>query len=179
MEKDYPQQQGMYDPAFEKDACGIGAIASIKGIRSHKIVTDALRVLTKLDHRGGVGADPNVGDGAGILIQLPHKFLTKKIRFSLGEEGQYAVGMFFLPHDGAERKRAMLIFENIVDVHNHTFLGWREVPINASSLGDASRDAMPYIAQAFVKRNDDSTDRQKFDVDLFAIRKEFEKLAPD
>ena len=179
MEKDYPQQQGMYDPAFEKDACGIGAIASIKGIRSHKIVTDALRVLTKLDHRGGVGADPNVGDGAGILIQLPHKFLTKKIRFSLGEEGQYAVGMFFLPHDGAERKRAMLIFENIVDVHNHTFLGWREVPINASSLGDASRDAMPYIAQAFVKRNDDSTDRQKFDVDLFAVRKEFEKLAPD
>lgn len=87
MEKDYPQQQGMYDPAFEKDACGIGAIASIKGIRSHKIVTDALRVLTKLDHRGGVGADPNVGDGAGILIQIPHKFFSKKIRFSLGEEG--------------------------------------------------------------------------------------------
>lgn len=179
MEKDYPQQQGMYDPAFEKDACGIGAIASIKGIRSHKIVTDALRVLTKLDHRGGVGADPNVGDGAGILIQLPHKFFTKKIRFSLGEEGQYAVGMFFLPHDGTERKRAMLIFENIVDVHNHTFLGWREVPLNPVSLGDASRDAMPYIAQAFVKRNDDSTDKQKFDVDLFAIRKEFEKLTPD
>lgn len=179
MGNDYPQQQGMYDPAFEKDACGIGAIVSIKGVRSHKIVTDALRVLTKLDHRGGVGADPNVGDGAGILLQLPHKFFSKKIRFSLGDEGQYAVGMFFLPHDGSERKHAMQIFENLVDIHHLTFVGWREVPLNPASLGDASREAMPYIAQGFVKRKDSSTDRQAFEIDLFSVRKEFEKLSPD
>jgi len=179
MEKDYPQQQGMYDPAFEKDACGIGAIASIKGVKSHKIVVDALKVLTKLDHRGGVGADPNVGDGAGILLQIPHKFFSTKVRYSIGDEGTYGVGMFFLPHDGTERKRAMLKFESFVDVHNLTFLGWREVPINASDLGDAARDAMPYIAQAFVKSPCEVVDKQRFDEQLFFVRKEFEKAAPD
>lgn len=175
MEKDYPQQQGLYDPAFEKDACGIGAIANIKGVRSHKVVVDALRVLVKLDHRGGVGADPKVGDGAGILIQIPHKFFAKECAFLKAEEGEYAVGFFFLPSVEEERKSAMANFEKMVEACNLRFLGWRVVPTDSSDLGETSRLSMPHFMQAFVGRTDGSLDRQAFDVELFALRKQYEK----
>lgn len=179
MEKDYPQQQGMYDPAFEKDACGIGAIANIKGVRSHKIVLDALRVLVKLEHRGGVGADPKVGDGAGILIQLPYKFFSKSCNFLLGSEGTYAVGMFFLPQDDGEYMHAKSVFEEVVSANGHKLLGWRDVPVSSSDLGSASFASMPRFVQAFVERTDGSTNRQKFDVDMFVVRKQFEKRIPE
>ena len=112
-----PQAQGLYNPSFEKDACGIGAIAHIKGKKSHHIIKDVLDILVKLEHRGGAGAEKNTGDGAGILIQLPHKFFKKQqLGFNIGEEGDYAVAMMFLPVDEDDRNEAKKVFEKAMKV---------------------------------------------------------------
>lgn len=173
----FPKEQGMYDPSFEKDACGIGAIAHIKGKKNHAIVKDALDILVKLEHRGGAGADPNVGDGAGILIQVSHNFFTRVCEFNLPKEGQYGVGMFFVSQNKEKREKAKALFENIVLNEGHCFLGWREVPVNPEDLGDASREAMPFIIQGFVASNNDNFDSKMFERELYVIRRLFEKEA--
>ncbi|GIM27426.1 glutamate synthase subunit alpha [Clostridium polyendosporum] len=170
-----PKGQGMYDPIFEKDACGIGAITHIKGKKSHGIVKDALKVLVNLEHRGGAGADIKVGDGAGILFQIPHKFFKKVCSFTLPEEREYGVGMFFLPMDEKKREEAKALFENIVLKEGQSFLGWREVPINPEDLGKASKEAMPFIIQGFVKRSEEIKDTNEFEKKLYVIRRTFEK----
>ncbi len=129
---------GLFDPAQEKDSCGVGFIADIKGRKSHKIVEDALTILLNLEHRGAVGADPRAGDGAGILTQIPHKFFAKRtaeLGFQLPEPGDYAVGALFMPHDDAWRRDVMETYVTIAEREGMKILGWRNVPTDNSTLG--------------------------------------------
>ena len=173
-----PQAQGLYNPLFEKDACGIGAIAHIKGEKSHHIIKDVLDILVKLEHRGGAGAEKNTGDGAGILIQLPHKFFKKQqLGFTIGEEGDYAVAMMFLPVDENDRNEAKKVFEKSVESEGLKFLGWREVPVNPSNLGETALEAMPHIVQGFVERPENIEKGQTFERKLYVARRVAEKEA--
>src|SRR5689334_7408313 len=125
-----PPPRGLYDPALDKDSCGVGFIADIKGRKSHQIVSDALTILLNLEHRGAVGADPRAGDGAGILTQIPHKFFAKKaseLGFTLPAPGQYAVGVLFLPHDKDRRQEIVEIYEDVIAAEGMRLLGWRDV----------------------------------------------------
>src|SRR6202050_2813787 len=127
---------GLFDPALEKDSCGVGFIADIKGRKSHKIVEGALTILVNLEHRGAVGADPRAGDGAGILTQIPHKFFAKKaaeLDFTLPEPGQYAVGTLFMPHEVERQKEITDIYAEVIATEGFTLLGWRDVPIDNST----------------------------------------------
>src|SRR3954467_5312177 len=124
-----PEARGLYDPALDKDSCGVGFIADIKGRKSHKIVEDGLRILCNLEHRGATGADPRAGDGAGILVQIPHKFFVKKtaeLGFSLPEPGQYAIGALFMPRDTAWRKVIQGIIGDQIKAEGLKLLGWRD-----------------------------------------------------
>src|SRR5437773_9473980 len=124
-----PTVQGLYDPALDKDSCGVGFIADIKGRKSHQMVEDALAILCNLEHRGAVGADPRAGDGAGILVQIPHKFFAKKadrLGFALPNPGEYAVGQLFMPRDTAWRKVIRSIITDLVKKEKLKLLGWRE-----------------------------------------------------
>src|SRR5471030_1860730 len=135
-----PAARGLYDPALAKDSCGVGFIADIKGRKSHKIVEDALTILVNLEHRGAVGADPRAGDGAGILVQMPHKFFAKKaaeLGFKLPTPGAYAVGALFLPHEAEWRKEIMETYAAIAAQEGMTILGWRDVPTDNSTLGES------------------------------------------
>src|SRR5262245_38303078 len=127
-----PEKHGLYDPAYEKDACGVGFVADVKGRRSHQIVLDADEVLRAMDHRGACGCETNTGDGAGILTALPHEFLRKVAKQDLGidlpEPGRYGAGNVFLPQDELERKHCMRVFEESVREQGQTVLGWRVVP---------------------------------------------------
>src|SRR6202521_1472761 len=146
------QASGLYDPALEKDSCGVGFIADIKGRKSHKIVDDALTILVNLEHRGAVGADPRAGDGAGILVQIPHKFFAKKaaeLGFTLPAPGQYAVGALFLPHDAAWRQEITDTYAAIAAREGMTILGWRDVPTDNSTLGVSVKPTEPFHKQVF------------------------------
>src|SRR5512142_2080817 len=137
-ETGYPPRQGLYDPQYEKDACGFGFVVDVKGRASHDIVEKALTVLVNLEHRGAVGAEKNTGDGAGILLQTPHAFLSaeaERLGIALPRPGAYAVGMVFLPQDEAGRAACVEIFEKVVREEGQSVLGWRDVPTNNSSLG--------------------------------------------
>ena len=181
----YPGQRGMYSPAFEHDACGIGMIVDIAGRRSHEIVTQALSILKNLEHRGGAGAEPDTGDGAGILTQLPHTLLERECRLGgivLPAPGRYGVGMLFLSRDERRRMAAEAAFEAIVREQGQRFLGWRSVPVNASTLGKTSRACMPVIRQAFIEKSADLDGEDAFERKLYLIRRIAEKrlrYAPD
>ena len=172
-----PGKQGLYDPAFEHDACGVGFLANIKGRRSHDIVRSGLEILVNLDHRGACGAEPNTGDGAGILIQLPHDFLrdvTAAIGIQLPEPGHYGVGMFYLPQDVAERRACEEIVEHLIAEEGQTLLGWRDIPTDNSSLGETARASEPFMRQLFVARNPALVDELAFERKLYVIRKRAE-----
>ncbi len=175
-----PVKQGLYDPRFEHDACGVGFVVDIKGRASHSIVADALTVLNNLDHRGACGAEVNTGDGAGILLQLPHKFLkrvTDAEGFHLPKPGAYGVGMLYLPKDDAARKQCEEIVAQVVQEEGQTLLGWRTVPTNGKGLGKAARSREPYVRQVFVARNEATlpkTDDLAFERKLFIIRQRAE-----
>src|SRR3954468_8621984 len=127
--RDVPAEQGLFDPRHEKDSCGVGFIADIKGRKSHKIVEDALEILCNLEHRGAVGADPRAGDGAGILVQIPHAFFarkTKQLGFTLPQPGAYAVGALFMPKETAWRKVIKSIIADQIKAEGLVLLGWRE-----------------------------------------------------
>ncbi|MEZ0535780.1 glutamate synthase large subunit [Caldicellulosiruptoraceae bacterium PP1] len=173
-----PKKQGLYDPQYEHDACGIGSVVDIKGRKSHKIVKQALTILINLTHRGGVGAEPNTGDGAGILIQIPHKFFKeecKKEGIDLPEPGQYGVGMIFLSQDKNIREYSEKKVEEIIKQEGQTLLGWRTVPVDDSSLGVTAKSCMPFIRQVFIKRSSDIKDDLAFERKLYVIRKQAEK----
>src|ERR1700694_2523106 len=135
-----PAAFGLYDPARDKDSCGVGFIADIKGRKSHKIVQDALTILLNLEHRGAVGADPRAGDGAGILVQIPHKFFVKKtaeLGFELPAPGQYAIGYLFLPRDQQWRDTIRATYEEVAAKEGFKVLGWRNVPADNLTLGES------------------------------------------
>ncbi|CCO08021.1 glutamate synthase large subunit [Desulforamulus hydrothermalis] len=176
----FPRQQGLYDPQFEHDACGIGFVANIKGKKSNEILQQALNLLVNLDHRGGQGAEPDTGDGAGILMQLPHEFFVKecaKLNIQLPAAGQYAVGMLFLPTDPNRRAACRRLLERIVQEEGQTLLGWREVPVNNAMLGETAKMAQPAIWQVFLAAHAQLTDNLAFERKLYVIRKRARKEA--
>ncbi len=169
-----PQKQGLYDPQFEHDACGLGFVVNIKGKKSHQLVTDALQILINLDHRGACGCETNTGDGAGILLQIPHEFLTAKtakLGFTLPAPGQYGVGMVFLPKNSAERDAVKAEVAKIISAEGQTLLGWRGVPTDNSTLGKSAVAAEPHMAQVFIGRSANLKDDAAFERKLYVIRK--------
>lgn len=154
-----PGPQGLYDPADERDACGVAMVADIQGRRSHGIVSDALTALANLEHRGAAGAEPTSGDGAGILLQLPDEFLRAVVGFDLPERGRYAAGIAFLPFEAEERASAMRQIERIAEEENLVVLGWRDVPVDAekANVGPTALSVAPHFAQLFVKGTRDES----------------------
>ncbi|WP_028784359.1 glutamate synthase large subunit [Thalassobacillus devorans] len=173
----YPIPQGLYNPANEHEACGIGMIANINGRKSHDIVQNAVTILCNLEHRGGQSADVNSGDGAGILTQIPHRFFLKQCKkenIDLPGEGEYGVGMVFLPQDEYKRLQCIEIVEDIIREEGQGLLGWRTVPVNDSFVGDSAKKTKPYIRQVFVAKSQQITDRMEFERRLYVIRKRAE-----
>ena len=169
-----PPKRGLYDPANEHDACGVGFVAHIKGEPRHSIIRQGLTILERLHHRGAVGADPRAGDGAGLLLQLPDAFFRAVVDFDLPEAGQYAVGMLFLPRKAAARAAAEKVVEEVVFAEAQRILGWRDVPVDNSGLGYSVLPTEPVIRQVFVACGDDCEDQQAFERKLFVIRKQIE-----
>ena len=169
-----PPKQGLYDPWFEHDACGVGFVVDIKGRKSHQILQQAIQVLKNLDHRGASGSEANTGDGAGVLLQMPHAFLLevcKKGRIALPGPLEYGCGLVFLPRNPTHRRRLEERFEQIVQSEGQSFLGWRTVPANSASLGDTARSCEPFIRQVFIGRHKNLTDDLAFERKLYVIRK--------
>ena len=175
-------QPGLYSPQFEHDNCGIGAVVSIKGVKTHQTVSDALSIVENLEHRAGKDAEGKTGDGVGILLQISHKFFKKAVKplgIKIGEEREYGVGMFFFPQVELARNRAKKMFEIIVEKEGLEFLGWREVPTFPNVLGKKAVDCMPYIMQGFVKKPKDVNKGIDFDRKLYVARRVFEQTAED
>src|SRR6266850_4875248 len=169
-----PAPQGLYDPAFDKDSCGVGFIADIKGRKSHQIVEDALTILCNLEHRGAVGADPRAGDGAGILVQIPHAFFARKAKdlgFALSQPGHYAVGALFMPREKAWRKVIQSIIADQIKDEQLTLLGWRDVPVDNSSLGETVKPTEPAHMQVFIGRGAHIKSDEEFERRLYILRK--------
>jgi glutamate synthase domain-containing protein 1 len=149
----YPPAQGLYDPAHEHDACGVGFVVHVKGVRSHTIVRQALKVLVNLMHRGACGCEVNTGDGAGILIQIPDKFLRKeaqRLGMALPPAGEYGVGAVFLPRDTAARATIEALIETIVQEEGQQLLGWRDLPTDDRLVGASAAAVEPYFKQLFI-----------------------------
>lgn len=173
-----PKKQGLYDPAFEHDACGMGFVVNIKGEKSHDIIDEALTILENLDHRGARGSDQNTGDGSGIMVQIPHTFFKREcdvLGFNLPEQCNYAVGMIFAHRYDDFRKTQMETFETIVREEGQKVLGWREVPIDKRAVGAAAMAVMPRFIQVFIEKSPDIKDELEFERKLFVIRKRAEK----
>ncbi len=172
-----PSKQGLYDPHFEHDACGVGMVVNIGGKKSHEIIRQALTVLANLTHRGARGSEVNTGDGAGILMQMPHAFLKRKAErhgFSLPEPGHYGVGMIFLPPNVNHRRAIEIQFEKIIASEGQRVLGWRTVKVNNSAIGNAARRAEPKMRMIFIARNPAIPDDMAFERKLYVIRKRAE-----
>ncbi len=169
-----PSSQGLYDPAHEHDSCGTGFVVNIKGEKSHDIVEKGLEVLRNLEHRGACGCDPLTGDGAGILMQIPHEFLAQEceaLRFTLPAPGEYGVGMVFMPLDVTKRNACEEIFERVVRDEGQHVLGWRTVPVDESQCGEIARHGLPSIRQIFIRRGADIGDEETLERKLYVIRK--------
>ncbi len=171
-----PPKQGLYDPSLERDACGIGFVADIKGRKSHDIIVKGLEILINLTHRGACGCDPNTGDGAGVLIQIPHEFFTRecsKLGINLPAPGEYGVGMVFLPVERHDRLHCEGILERIIREEGLTVLGWRDTPIDANAIGRLARASQPYIQQVFIGRSAGMS-QEALDRKLYVVRKRAE-----
>jgi len=180
MEQTHLKTKGLYDPCFEHDACGIGFVAHLKGDASHDIVLDALTVLRNLDHRGARGAEADVGDGAGILVQIPDAFLRhqcEQMGIELPARGDYAVGMIFLPRDDRLRETCEAKIEQIVAETGLPVLGWRTVPTDDTTLGKTARDSQPFIRQLIVGKPEEIEEELAFERRLFVARKRCERAA--
>ncbi len=171
-------KQGLYDPKFEHDNCGIGAVVNIKGVKTHETVANALKIVENLEHRAGKDAEGKTGDGVGILLQISHRFFSKEakaLNISLGGERDYGIGMFFFPQDELMRNQAKKMFEIIVEKEGMDFLGWRKVPISPDILGHKAVECMPYIMQGFIKRPSGVKKGLEFDRKLYIARRTFEQ----
>ena len=174
--------KGLYSPSFEHDNCGIGAVVNIKGIKTHQTVSNALKIVENLEHRAGKDAEGKTGDGVGIMLQISHKFFTKvckELNIAIGGEREYGIGMFFFPQDELKRNQAKKMFEIIVEKEGLEFLGWREVPTNATVLGHKAVECMPHIMQGFVKKPKDIEKGLDFDRKLYVARRVFEQSNDD
>ncbi|MCH8237169.1 MAG: glutamate synthase subunit alpha, partial [Proteobacteria bacterium] len=177
-----PEAQGLYDPKNDHDSCGIGFIANIKNRKSHEIVRQGIQILVNLDHRGAVGADPLAGDGAGILMQLPDRFFrdeAENLGFELPESGDYAVGMVFLPQEDSHINVCIQAIESAAGDEGQHLLGWRDVPVDNSCLGDSVKPIEPVIRQVFIGRGDNCADTDAFERKLYVIRKRAHHLVWD
>ncbi|HXG51353.1 MAG TPA: glutamate synthase large subunit [candidate division Zixibacteria bacterium] len=173
----FPPKQGLYDPAFEHDSCGVGFVVNIKGKRSREIIDQALTVLENLDHRGACGCEENTGDGAGILLQIPHRFFQhacEGLGFHLPDPGQYGVGMIFLPDHREQRRRFEKIFATIVEEEGQRLLGWRKVPTDNLYLGETAKSCEPFVRQVFIGRGENVGDDLAFERKLYVIRRRAE-----
>src|SRR5438552_3926836 len=169
------RDRGLYDPRNEHDACGVGFVANIKGRKSHDIISRGLQILVNLDHRGAVGADPLMGDGAGCMIQMPDQLLrhwAEERGIELPPEGRYAVAMCFLPVEGKARAVAIQHFEHYVHAEGQTLVAWRDVGIDTNGLGIRVIDTMPFIAQAIVAASPEVPDQDSFERKILTIRKQ-------
>ena len=169
-----PSKQGLYDPAYEHDACGVGFVANIKGKKSHATVRQGLTILENLEHRGAVGADPLAGDGAGLLLQIPDQFFREECAASgvtLPAEGAYGVGMLFLPQNVPDRQACELLIESTIEDEGQSVLAWRDVPTDNSCLGESVKAVEPVVRQIFIGRGDNCADTDAFERKLFVIRK--------
>ncbi len=182
----FPPAQGLYDPRNEHDACGVGFVVDIHGRKSHAIVRQGLEILVNLTHRGAVGADPTMGDGAGIMIQMPHKFLTAvaaDMRIALPKEGEYGVAVCFLPQDTDARAKCEQVLEKFVKAEGQVVLGWRENPASSAMLSDTVRATEPAMRHLLVARGKNCPDQDSFERKLFVIRKQAEnaiaQMAPE
>jgi glutamate synthase (NADPH/NADH) large chain len=176
------EQQGLYRPEFEHDACGIGFRANIKGRKSHQIVADAIHMLERMEHRGATGFDPNTGDGAGILIQIPHEYFVEecsKLGFQLPPAGEYGVGMIFFPADPTVREECRDIVNRKLKRLGLTLMGYRKVPTLNNTLGEGSLSVEPYVEQLFIKRPDDVTEDIAFERKLYILRQVSARLIHD
>src|SRR5215813_8982351 len=171
-----PPAQGLYDPRNEHDACGIGFVSHVKGRKSHDIILKGIQLLINLTHRGACGCDPETGDGAGVLIQIPHQFFARecsKLGFTLPPAGEYGIGMVFLPVEPHPRLQCEGLLERIVREEGLTVLGWRDTPIDGSAIGRVARNSQPYIQQIFVGRAKGMTEDQ-LERKLYVVRKRAE-----
>src|SRR5665213_1846667 len=169
-----PPAEGLYDLSLEKDSCGVGFIANIKGHKSHQIVSDAISILCNLEHRGAVGADPRAGDGAGILVQIPHAFFVRKaaeIGFQLPKPGDYAVGALFMPREKSWRNVIKSIIADQIKNEGLKLLGWRDVPTDNSSLGETVKPTEPANMQVFIGRSSHIKSEDEFERRLYILRK--------
>jgi len=173
--KHFPKKQGLYDPANEHDSCGVSFVCNIDGTKSNAIVKKGLEALSRMEHRGAVGADPLTGDGAGILLQMPHKFFSKVVKSDLGialpDYGFYGTGLVFLPKNEKERKVCINIFEDEIKNSGLELIGWREVPLDNQHIGETARKTKPIIKQILIKRTDDFKDQIAFERKLYVVRK--------
>ena len=175
-------KHGLYSPQFEHDSCGVGVVANIKGGKSHQIIDDGLEVLVNLGHRGASGCDPETGDGAGILIQMPHQFLQDecdRLQFTLPAAGEYGVGMLFLPPQPQSQEKCRALVDHVIKEEGLELLGWRDVPVDRSKLGSDAREVCPHISQAFVGPGADIQDPDQLERKLFVVRKVIEHSALD
>ena len=166
----------------EHDACGIGAVVKIDGVPEYSVMDDALAIVEKLEHRAGKDASGTVGDGVGILVGIAHSFFKKAAKeagLSIGEAGEYGIGMFFLPEDRLMRTFAKRLFEVIAAKEGISVLGWRKVPVHPEILGDRARDCMPAIRQCFLKKPEGCEKGIEFDRKLYVVRREFEQSSED
>lgn len=170
-----PKKQGLYRPEYEKDNCGIGLVAHIDGRKSHEIVQKGIEVLERLEHRGAVGADPTTGDGAGLLMQIPHEFFKSQIN-QLPEEGEYGVAPIFFPQNKEECEAIQKTIENIIKEEGQSLITWRDVPLNTKKVGIEAAKALPVIKQLFIKK---SKEEKNFEVRLYIIRKRIENAVKE
>jgi len=167
-----PRRSGLYDPAHGHDACGVGFVANIQGVASHRIVRHGVEILLNLVHRGACGCDPLTGDGAGILLQMPHEFFVKegkKLGIRIPARGEYGAGCVFLPRNPKEQRRCQRIVEDKVLAAGQRLLGWRTVPVDESALGPMARQSAPVIKQVIVGSG--GLDQTAFERKLYVIRK--------
>ena len=172
------EANGMYSSQFEKDACGMGFVVNIKGKKSHDIIDDGLRILERLEHRGGAGADKDTGDGAGILVQIPHEFFKREcevLGINLPAAGEYGVGMIFAHKYESLRNEQKRIFEEVVREEGQVVLGWREVPVDGTKVGKEAAAIRPWMIQILIGKGPDVTNNAEFERKLYIIRKLAEK----
>lgn len=174
-----PKKQGLYDPAFEHDSCGVGFVCNIKGGRTNEIVLQGLEVLNRLAHRGATGADPKTGDGAGILVQIPHEFFAKacsQSNIKLPLRGEYGTGLVFLPTDEKDRTFCKNVFSQVINKEGLTLLGWRSIPVDDSEIGITAKNTGPVIEQPFIKKDKTLKGELDFERRLYVVRKKVENI---
>src|SRR5215217_2963357 len=174
--------QSLYVPSMEHDSCGTGFVAHLKGLKSHDIITDAITMLENMEHRGACGCDPETGDGAGILMQIPHEFFMEEcsdLEISLPQPGEYGVGMLFLPKDSVLKKACRTVIDNAIEKLGLQKLGFRKPPVDSSVIGETARSAEPDVEQIFVSRPASITNVEDFERKLNVLRRYINKVVTE